>query len=193
MGACRRRLAVWAVIGAVAVVLAGTALAQGGTFRFVSGTINGTELKLVFSEQLRTSPKPATSLFSIWSSAPTYAELRVSAVAVAGKALTLTLASAPPIGEGVLVYHCHEQTACSTAPITSASGATIAAGVEFKPITQPPVGFTHAVVRGYGIVLHFDGNLKASQVPASSAFTISGFTTSLQGLALTSAEPDKIE
>ena len=193
MGACRRRLAVWAVIGAVAVVLAGTALAQGGTFRFVSGTINGTELKLVFSEQLRTSPKPATSLFSIWSSAPTYAELRVSAVAVAGKALTLTLASAPPIGEGVLVYHCHEQTACSTAPITSASGATIAAGVEFKPITQPPVGFTHAVVRGYGIVLRFDGNLKASQVPASSAFTISGFTTSLQGLALTSAEPDKIE
>ena len=180
-------------MGAAAVALAGAVQAQDGGFRFVSGTISGTELKLVFSEQLRTTPKPAASLFNVWSSAPTYAVLRVSAVAVSGKVLTLTLASAPPAGEGVLVYHCHERTSCPSAPVTSTSGGTIAGNTEFKPITQPPVGFTHAVVRGYGIVLHFDGNLNASQVPAASAFTISGFTTSLQGLALTSTEADRIE
>ena len=188
-----RRFLLWMMMGAAAVALAGAVQAQDGGFRFVSGTISGTELKLVFSEQLRTTPKPAASLFNVWSSAPTYAVLRVSAVAVSGKVLTLTLASAPPAGEGVLVYHCHERTSCPSAPVTSTSGGTIAGNTEFKPITQPPVGFTHAVVRGYGIVLHFDGNLNASQVPAASAFTISGFTTSLQGLALTSTEADRIE
>ena len=188
-----RRFLLWVMMGAAAVALAGTVRAQDETFRFVSGTISGTELKLVFSEQLRTTPKPAAALFNVWSSAPTYAELRVSAVAVAGKTLTLTLESAPPAGEGVLVYHCHERTSCPSAPVTSASGGTIAGNTEFKPITQPPVGFTHAVVRGYGIVLHFDGNLNASQVPAASAFTVSGFATSLQGLALTSTEAHKVE
>ena len=187
-----RRFLLWVMMGAAAVALAGTVRAQDETFRFVSGTISGTELKLVFSEQLRTTPKPAAALFNVWSST-TYLELGVSAVGVSGKALTLTLASAPPAGEGVLVYHCHERTSCPSAPVTSASGGTIAGNTEFKPITQPPVGFTHAVVRGYGIVLHFDGNLNASQVPAAAAFTVSGFSTSLQGLALTSTEAHKVE
>ena len=189
----RSALLRWLAIAVlVAAAAAGSARAQSDTFQFSSGTINGSTLTLTFSHDLRTSPKPAASLFSIWSS-ETYGTPSVTNVVVSGKTLTLTLNEAVPSGEGALVYHCFEQTACSSDPVTSSSGQTIAAGVEFTPISLPPVAFSHAVVNGYGIVLHFDGDLVTSQTPAISAFSISGFSATLLGLALTASEAHKVE
>ena len=82
-----------------------------------SATVNGTTLVLTYSEALDTNSVPAASEFTVEVAGSTAALANTDPVDVSGSAVTLTLASAVTVGQGVELDY-----TAGTNPIRDAAG-----------------------------------------------------------------------
>ena len=136
-----------------------------------SARVSGATLTLTWNEVLDPNSVPAASAFAVRvaGSART-----VSGVAVRGRAVTLTLASAVTAAQTVTVGY----TAPSSNPIQDASGND-AAGFANRAVTNVTGDTTapslvSATVNGATLVLTYNEALDPNSVPATGAFDVTG-------------------
>ncbi len=173
------RLAAAALLVAAATMLIAGAAAQTATLTFSSGSWTPEKVTLTFSAPIQATPLPNASVFAVyeytaagnWSDDP----VSISSVAVSGSTITLTLQTSLPAGSRARVFPCNDVGTCGTnmPMLTSTNGATWTETGELT-LTPPAAAFSHANVNGYIAEIYFDRDITTTQLPAASAFTISG-------------------
>ena len=171
------RLAAAALLVAAATMLIAGAAAQTATITFTSGSWTPEKVTLTFSAPIQATPLPNASVFAVyeytatgvWSDAP----VPIASVAVSGSTITLTLQTSLPAGSRARVFPCNDVGTCNGNALMSTNGATWSATGELT-LTPPAAAFSHANVNGYVAEIYFDRDITTTQLPAASAFTISG-------------------
>ena len=170
--------AVLLVVAYVMLIVA--AAAQTATITFVSGSWTPEKVQLTFSAPIQATPLPSASVVAIyeysatgvWSDSP----LAISSVAVSGSTITLTLQTQLSAGSRARVYPCGAVSTCGdSSGLMSTNGATWSEMGELT-LTPPAATFSHAIVNGYIAQIYFNRAITTTQIPAASAFTISGHT-----------------
>ena len=158
-------------------MLIAVAAAQTATLTFTSGSWTPEKVTLTFSAPIQATPLPNASVFAVyeytatgvWSDAP----VPIASVAVSGSTVTLTLQTSLPAGSRARVFPCNDVGTCNGNALMSTNGATWSATGELT-LTPPAAAFSHANVNGYIAEIYFDRDITTTQLPAASAFTISG-------------------
>ena len=171
------RLAAAALLVAAGVMFIAVAAAQTATLTFTSGSWTPEKVTLTFSAPIQATPLPNASVFAVyeytatgvWSDAP----VPIASVAVSGSTVTLTLQTSLPAGSRARVFPCNDVGTCNGNALMSTNGATWSATGELT-LTPPTAAFSHANVNGYIAEIYFDRDITTTQLPAASAFTISG-------------------
>ena len=148
---------------------------------FSSAAVDGTQLTATFDVNLKASSVPVASAFTVTVGTTSGT---VSNVSLAGKTVTLTLASAVTDTDSVTVGYTKPSTGSK---LQDASGNEVATFSD-KTVTNNtgPPNFSSAAVDGTQLTVTFSEDLKASSVPAASAFTVTVGTVSrtVSGVAL---------
>ena len=171
------RLAAAALLVAAATMFIATVAAQAPTITFTSGSWTPEKVTLTFSAPIQATPLPNASVFAVyeytatgvWSDDP----VPIASVAVSGSTITLTLQTSLPAGSRARVFPCRAVDTCNNNELTSTNGATWTETGELT-LTPPAAAFSHANVNGYVAEIYFDRDISTTQLPAASAFTISG-------------------
>ena len=174
---------------AFALLLAGdhSGLAQTTPLTFVSGTIVGDAVTLTFSEALDTTSVPSTSAFTVRTHGSSTVR-RVSNVSISGSNVTFDISVFLDRADAATVAYCAGGSNCGGA-IRSQDGArTFTSYGALTPITTPgPAPRVSGVTAdAYTITIDLDRSLDTSVVPATSAFTVNGFTTTVHKVAIAS-------
>ena len=147
-----------------------------------SATVVGTSLVLTYDENLDSNSTPATTDFEVTVAGST---ATVSTVAVSGKTVTLTLASAVSVGDAVTLDY-----AVGTNPIQDAAG-NAAAALTNQSVTNDTGDTTaptlsSATVDGTSLVLTYSENLDTNSTPAATDFTVmvAGSTATVSAVAV---------
>ena len=132
-----------------------------------SATVNGTALKIVFSETLNPSAVPGRGRFTVRVAG---SDKTPTGAALAGKTVTLALADAVTPGQTV-------QVTFTAGTVQDLSGNGVLAvnrrSVKNETPAPPALSTTTAPsVNGDTLTLTFDKTLDGSSVPAASAFTV---------------------
>ena len=138
-----------------------------GAFAFSRASVNGGSLSLNYTAALDTGSVPATGQFTVTFDGTANA---VTAVAVAGRRVTLTLTTAAlSTTSNILVSY----TVPTTNPIQAADGTEAAAltNQSVSNVTQPPM-FRSAEVNRGTLTVTFNENLDSGSVPAGGDFTV---------------------
>ena len=137
-----------------------------------SAAVNGATLVLTYNEALDEDSVPARDRFTVDVDGSEVSLATRNAVAVSGRTVTLTLASAVAHGAAVTVSY----TAPATNPIRDTDGNVAAnlsdrAVTNTTPDTTAPV-LSAATIDGATLTLTYDEALDEDSVPARSAFTV---------------------
>lgn len=176
------RIAAAGLLVVAEVMLIVAATAQAPTLTFVSGSWAPKKVTLTFSAPIQATPPPNESVFAVyeytaagnWSDAP----VTISSVAVSGSTVTLTLQTQLAAGSRARVFPCGDVNTCNGKVLTSTNGATWSETGELT-LTPPAAAFSHAIVNGYITQIYFNRAITTTQLPAASAFTISGHTAQI--------------
>ena len=136
-----------------------------------SATIAGDELRVTFDVNLDTTSKPAVSAFTVTAAAQT---VSVSSVSIAGKVVTLDLASAIAGDQTVALGY----RLPTTKPLSGSDGAVAAPFSNQTVENRSPPLLTSATVNGSTLTLEFDTALDTSVAPDVADFTLTGATAS---------------
>lgn len=174
---------------ALALLLAGDHFgsAQTAPLTFVSGTIVGDAVTLTFSEALDTTSVPSTSAFTVRTHGSSTVR-RVSNVSISGSNVTFDISIFVDRADAATVAYCTSGSNCGGA-IRSQDGArTFTSYGALTPIRTPgPAPRVSGVTAdAYTITIDLDRSLDTSVVPATSAFTVNGFTTTVRKVAIAS-------
>ena len=134
-------------------------------------TVSGATLTLTFNSSLKATSKPATSTFTVTVGTTTR---NVSSVAISGRAVTLTLASAVTDTDTVKVRYAKPTTGNTLQGANDTDVATFAdqtATNNTADATAP--SFSSATVNGATLAVTFDEALDTTSTPSGSAFTVS--------------------
>ena len=175
------RLAAAVLLVVAHVMLIVAAAAQTPALTFVSGSWTPEKVQLTFSAPIQATPLPSASVFAVyeysatgvWSDNP----LAISSIAVSGSTITLTLQTQLSAGSRARVYPCGAVSTCGDgdSSLTFTNGATWSEMGELT-LTPPAAAFSYAIVNGYIAQIYFNRAITTTQIPAASAFTISGHT-----------------
>ena len=155
--------------------------AQSDPLTFVGGTIVQDTATLTFSETLDSTSVPSTSAFKVLIGSSTRAR-NVSNVTITGASVTFTINAWVQRGDTATVEYCAAGSNCG-GTIRSQDGArTFTSYGGLTPITAPgpPPEVSGVAVEPYTITIDFNGTLDSAVVPDGSAFTVSGFTTTVR-------------
>ena len=173
---------IWLTENAPSLSLANflTTLPRGGQFNvrltgkeaptLVTASVNGSSLVLAYDENLDANSVPAASAYSVMVGSPPAAE--PSTVAISGKTVTLTLATAAVAGDAVTLNY----TVPPTNPVQDAEGNSSGA-LSNQDVTNitgdntAPTLVTASVIRN-SLVLTYDENLDTVSVPAANAYSV---------------------
>ncbi len=148
---------------------------------------DGAVLTLTFSLALDSSSAgtPGTATFSLAGTAAA-----VGSVSVDGASVTLALDPPADAGESVTVTYAPPGDA--TQPrLRSLAHSQAAAAFDMEAVTNRADGKprpTAATVDGSALVVRFDRALDAASIPAASAFTVSGSSATVPGVAILGRE-----
>ena len=142
--------------------------------RFQSATVNADEAVLTYDEPLDPASTPEATAYK-WT-VDGGADLGVNGVTVAGRTVTLTLASTPTATQAIAVKYT-KPTGANAKPLQDYAGnaaagfsggvaATNATGDSNKP------KLTRAVVNRKALTLAYNKKLDTDSVPAAGAFTV---------------------
>ena len=147
-------------------------------------TVSGATLTLTYDEALDTAAQPAASAFTVKVDTEEVSLAATDPVAVAGSAVTLTLAAAVNAHVGVTVSY----TVPAENPIRDRFG-NAAAGLTDRAVTNttPRPEPARATVGGAILALFYDGRLDTASEPAASDFTVTvaGRARGVSGVAVT--------
>ena len=183
----------WLRIPLIALTLAlglgvgSSSSAQADPLTFVSGTIVGTDVTLTFSEALDATSVPSTSAFKVRTHGSSTVR-RVSNVSISGSNVTFEISAFVDWADAATVEYCASGSNCGGA-IRSQDGArTFTSYGALTPITTPGPApkVSGATAIAYTIAIDFDRVLDESTVPATSAFTVDGFTTTVRKVVIAS-------
>ena len=136
-----------------------------------SAAVAGDELRVTFNVNLDTTSKPATSAFTVTAASQT---VSVSSVSIAGKVVTLDLASSIAGDQTVkLAYQLP-----TTKPLSSSDGAVAAPFSNQAVVNRSPPLLSSATVNGSTLTLGFDTALNTQVAPDVADFTLTGATAS---------------
>ena len=136
-----------------------------------SAAVAGDELRVTFNVNLDTASKPATSAFTVTAASQA---VSVSSVSIAGKVVTLDLASSVAGDQTVkLAYQLP-----TTKPLSSSDGAVAAPFSNQAVGNRSPPLLTSATVNGSTLTLGFDTALNTQVAPDVADFTLTGATAS---------------
>ncbi len=161
--------------------------AQADPLTFVSGTVVGDAVTLTFSEALDATSVPSTSAFKVRTHGSSRVR-RISNVSISGSSVTFEINTFVDRSDAATVEYCASGSNCGGA-IRSQDGArTFTSYGALTPITTPgPAPKVSGVTAvAYTIAIDFDRALDASTVPATSAFTVNGFTTTVRKVVIAS-------
>ncbi len=161
--------------------------AQADPLTFVSGTVVGDAVTLTFSEALDATSVPSTSAFKVRTHGSSTVR-SVSNVSISGSSVTFEINVFVDRADAATVEYCASGSNCGGA-IRSQDGArTFTSYGALTPITTPgPAPKVSGVTAvAYTIAIDFDRALDASTVPATSAFTVNGFTTTVRKVVIAS-------
>ena len=135
-----------------------------------TASVDGSSLVLTYDEYLNTNSVPWTRAYSVKVGSAPAAE--PSTVAISGKTVTLTLATAVASGDTVTLNY----TVLRTNPVQDLAGSDAGAlsNLDVTNITADSTAPTldTASVNGASLVLTYDENLDANSVPAASAYSV---------------------
>ncbi|MCW5239043.1 SwmB domain-containing protein [Verminephrobacter eiseniae] len=162
---------------------------------FVSATVNGDQLELVYSEALDGTNKPEIGRFAVSIDGRDQANGGVRAVAVDGRKVTLTLTT--PVTSGQQVKVTYNDPSSSTIPYNDTADDTLAiqdaAGNDAITLTTQsvtnttPPTFRSATVNGDKLVLRFDtqSDLNGVNPAPATAFDVTNASgTSIRVLSV---------
>ena len=140
---------------------------------FVSASVNGTTLKVVFSEPLDESraatPRHQPFFYTVDSNKELHAG---SLTGLKGDTVTITLPD-DTVRHGHTVRVRYVKPSESNGPLRDLAGNRVATILGFKAVTNnTPPAFKSAAVDGAALTVTFDGGLDEDSVPAASAFTV---------------------
>lgn len=136
-----------------------------------AAAVAGDELRVTFNVNLDTTSKPAASAFTVTAASQT---VSVSSVSIAGKVVTLDLASSVAGDQTVkLAYQLP-----TTKPLSSSDGAVAAPFSNQAVENRSPPLLTSATVNGSTLTLGFDTALNTQVAPDVADFTLTGATAS---------------
>ena len=165
---------------------------------FVSATINGTVLTVVFDEALAAAEATGDVSNNQLRVEHGGAQFRSTALAINGRTATATFAAADAPGHGVSVENVVYQASATAADrLADLSGNPIAVGATTRhailglTVTNvTPPAFSSASVDGAALTVTFDGGLDEGSVPAASAFTVKATRSGTERtVALADADP----
>ena len=160
-------------------------LAQTTALTFVSGTIVDDTVTLTFSETLDATSIPSTSAFQVRVQGSS-TNRRVSSVAVSGSNVSFEVDVFVQRGDAATVQYCASGSNCGGA-IQSQDGARVFTSYgSLTPITTPgpPPEVSGVSVGTYTITIDFNKTLDAASIPDGSAFTVTGFTTTVRKVVI---------
>ena len=160
-------------------------LAQATALTFVSGTIVDDTVTLTFSETLDATSVPSTSAFQVRVQGSS-TNRRVSNVAISGSNVSFEVDVFVQRGDAATVQYCASGSNCGDA-IQSQDGARVFTSYgSLTPITTPgpPPEVSGVSVGTYTITIDFNKTLDAASVPDGSAFTVTGFTTTVRKVVI---------
>ncbi len=166
---------------------------------FVSASINGATMTVVFDEALDESvlpPAAVASMFQIVRGNDFVNPIRSSGVSISGDTVTVTLATAVRhIGECACgASYVGPQDLNSANALKDLSGNLVPQGTfnNNLPNVTPPA-FSSAKVNGAALTVTFNGGLDEAAVPAGSAFTVKGTRSGTEStLSLAATNPVSI-
>ena len=159
--------------------------AQATTLTFVGGTIVDDTVTLTFSEALDAASIPSASAFQVRVHGSS-TNRRVSNVAISGSNVSFEVDVFVQRGDAATVQYCASGSNCGGA-IRSMDGArTFTSYGALTPITTPgtPPTVSGVSVGTYTITIDFNKTLDSTTVPDGSAFTITGFTTTVRKVVI---------
>ena len=147
---------------------------------FVSASINGTVLTVVFDEALAAAEATGDVSNNQLRVEHGGAQYRSTALAINGRTATATFAAADAPGHGVSVENVVYQASATAADrLADLSGNPIAVGATTRQAilgltvsNVTPPAYSSASVDGAALTVTFDGGLDEGSVPAASAFTV---------------------
>ena len=139
---------------------------------FVSASMNGTTLTVVFDEPLDESVTQAGALAPFRIRATTNASGQ--SYSISGNTVTVTFHAAAAVSHGETVTVGYVRPAATASRFKDLSGNELADfSGQHKPVTNvTPPAYSSASVDGDELAVTFDGALDESAVPAGSAFTV---------------------
>ena len=147
--------------------------------RPATSTVKSDKLKVEFDETLDSGSVPAAAAFTVKVNRSAVNLASSNPVAVSGKVVTLTLASAVTSAHNVTVeYDPTKAGTGSNGPIQDPSGNP-ALPFEYSATNETPVPpiFANAAVNGKALTVTFNKNLDGDSRPAGSAFVVTGSRT----------------
>ena len=159
--------------------------AQATTLTFVGGTIVEDTVTLTFSETLDAASLPSASAFQVRVQGSS-TNRQVSNVAISGSNVSFEINVFVQRGDAATVQYCASGSNCGGA-IRSMDGArTFTSYGALTPITTPgtPPTVSGVSVEAYTITIDFNKTLDSTTVPDGSAFTITGFTTTVRKVVI---------
>ncbi len=159
--------------------------AQATTLTFVGGTIVQDTVTLTFSETLDAASLPSASAFQVRVQGSS-TNRQVSNVAISGSNVSFEINVFVQRGDAATVQYCASGSNCGGA-IRSMDGArTFTSYGALTPITTPgtPPTVSGVSVEAYTITIDFNKTLDSTIVPDGSAFTITGFTTTVRKVVI---------
>jgi hypothetical protein len=151
---------------------------DNGFVKFLSATVTDSTLKMYFSKDLKETPLPPTSSFTVTgvASNPTVTEVSIS-----GDLVTLKLSS-PAIATDTnvkisYVIGINKLQDLDSNPVPSFSQRTV--GNTRDPNWADPniPRFVSAEITDYTLTIYFSEELKSTSTPAPSSFTVSGIAS----------------
>ena len=160
-------------------------LAQATALTFVSGTIVDDTVTLSFSEALDTTSVPSTSAFQVRVQGSS-TNRRVSNVAISGSNVSFEVDVFVQRGDAATVQYCASGSGCGGAIRSSDGARTFTSYGALTPITTPgaPPEVSGVSVGTYTITIDFNKMLDAATIPDGSAFTVTGFTTTVRKVVI---------
>ena len=141
---------------------------SGAAPAFESAAVGGTTLTMTFDRNLDTASVPAPGAFHV-TVGSARRNVASGGVAISGKTVILTLASAVGEGDTVKVRY----TRPSASPLQDAStGSAVATFADQAVTYTPPPAFDSAAVNLTTLTLTFDQNLDTGSVPSPGAFRV---------------------
>ncbi len=162
---------------------------------FVSASINGAKMTVVFNEALDESvlpPAAVASMFQIVRGNDFVNPIRSSGVSISGDTVTVTLATAVRhIGVRLRASYVGPQDLNSANALKDLAGNLVPQGTFANNLTNnTPPAYSSAKVNGSALTVTFDGALDEDAVPAGSAFTVKGTRSGTEStLSLAATNP----